>query len=96
MKTLADLKRAMKLGSRWKTTHAYGFFSKNKIREIVEVKTSKVGFFTERDDGKTVVSWFEFPKSTELTFNENIVEIRPVWWKEKGHRDPFMTYELVN
>lgn len=65
MKTLADFKRALQVGSKWECMHVptgtnLGF------REVAKTKSNGVGF--GMPDGR--VSWLYFPKASEIEFDE--------------------------
>ena len=67
MNTLADLKRAMVVGTAW---HCYNhLFEKDMgTRRVSRVMSNKVAFETIRPDGSMVDSWFDFPKSKDIEF----------------------------
>jgi hypothetical protein len=87
MKTVADIKRAFTLGSKWKTIYHKEFAGRSKdeqgkevilykdkdlgVREISIVQTTQVAFATTKADGTVKDSWIGFPKSKEVIFNEN-------------------------
>lgn len=64
MKTLADLKRRIKVGTKIKKI--YGIKQNDKIRTVNKVQTN--GFYM---DG----SWLEYPKSTLIEFNKNMFTV---------------------
>lgn len=65
MKTLADFKRALTIGSKWQALHASG--QDLGVREVAKVQSSSVAF---KREGKEDFSWLEFPKATEFQINE--------------------------
>ena len=65
MKTLADFKRALTLGSKWHAIHASGHDM--GIRTVAKVQSNSVAFKTE---GKEALSWLDFPKSNLFKTNE--------------------------
>lgn len=83
MKTLADFKRALSLGSKWHTKHAkYG--TDIGIRAVSKVKSNGVCFKTVSIYGDTFDSYFYWPKASNVKFREDgTVEIwaeaRPEW-----------------
>lgn len=93
MKTLADFKRALTIGSRWQLVHAYG---KNSMRTVAKVRSKDIGF---KLDEKDVISWLDFPKSSELKFNGEWVEFWPSWWNRDFcnfvPNKPFMKYRQI-
>jgi hypothetical protein len=75
MKTLADLKRAMAIGTEW---HCFNHIYNGDMgtRSIVRKKTNSVAFKTVRRDGKEVESWVHFPKASDMNFpDESTAEI---------------------
>lgn len=67
MKTLADVKRKMTLGSKW---HCVRFFNNNEnigVREIGKVQTNAVAFL--KPDGK--LSWLWWPKAKDVQVEGN-------------------------
>ena len=77
MKTLADLKRRIKVGTKIEKTEHINIDNgvrvqqtphPSGVREIVKVKSNTWGIKTPQDDD---ISWLDIPKASELTFNEN-------------------------
>ena len=77
MKTLADLKRRIKVGTKIEKTEHINIRNgvrlqqtphPSSVREIVEVKSNRWGIKAPQDDD---ISWLDIPKASELTFNEN-------------------------
>lgn len=67
MKTLADVKRKMTLGSKW---HCVRVFNNNEnmgVREIGKVQSNAVAFL--KPDGK--LSWFWWPKAKDVQVEGN-------------------------
>lgn len=63
MKTLADLKRALSVGSKWQGFHHF----QNRdlgVREVSKVQSKAVAFATPGGD-----SWLEFPKASQVKFD---------------------------
>lgn len=92
MKTIADIKRAMILGSQWHCIH-HGF-SPNwtetdmGIRPISIVQSNSVAFKTS----KGTDSWIQFPKKAQVIFhNENSFSIIDPSFGLK----PLLTYTLI-
>lgn len=85
MKTIADIKRAFTLGSKWVTIYHKEFAGRSQdehgkevilykdkdlgTREISIVQTTQVAFKTVRADGTVKDSWIGFPKVKEVIFN---------------------------
>lgn len=65
MKTLADFKRALTIGSKWEATHASGINLGVGIVEIIN--TTGVAF---KREGKENPSWLNFPKASEFKIND--------------------------
>lgn len=65
MKTLADIRRAMVVGSKW---HCFNhLFNKDMgVREISIKRTNAVAFKTGAGN-----SWIEFPKASEVKIHED-------------------------
>ena len=78
MKTLADVKRAMTVGTHWEGINANGYSL--GVREIVDVASTKVGFLTKKGD-KEVVSWCYFPKSKDVKFTGDWIEFWRLWYR---------------
>lgn len=96
MKTLADLKRKMKIGSKWEAIHFNGWSP--GVREIAEVKTNKIGFKTVRENGEIVTSWVDFPKAKNILFQNGWVEFWGDWYnhsKQQAEFVPIMKYRLA-
>lgn len=93
MKTIADFKRKMIVGSIWQVTHEYigdnpSLPKDLGTRECGHVQSNSFAFKTMRD-GKEVLSWGDWPKKTEfkpIDDNNAIVE------KEGFVR---LTYKLI-
>lgn len=89
MKSLADFKRALTLGSIWETVYHLGTFKGNDTqgkaqyepknigqRPVSIVKSNSVAFKTTKADGTTYDSWLQWPKASECKFpNENTLEV---------------------
>jgi DNA polymerase III delta prime subunit len=86
MKTIADIKRAFTLGSKWKTIY-HKEFSHRELndqgkeliiykdkdlgeREISIAQTTQVAFKTMTKEGTFKDSWITFPKSKEVIFKD--------------------------
>jgi len=74
MKTLAELKRDLRVGK--KLTLTYHHLGKcnilNKKREIIKIQTNAIVLKTENKSGK---SWLDLPPSSLLEYNDNIIKI---------------------
>lgn len=79
MKTLADLKRAMQIGTTWRgVNHYYGIELGN--RPITKANSVGVYFETTRSDGKTFDSFMEWPKANYVEFGDDgEVKIFTTW-----------------
>lgn len=69
MKTLAEFKRALKLGSVWETRHRSGRHWPE--RPVVTVGSKKVGF--ECENG--TVSYLHFPKASDYSFDDGWAQL---------------------
>jgi hypothetical protein len=72
IKTIADFKRAMLLGTTWEATHEYTDNNptppKNLgIREVGVVRTTNFGFKT----GRNTISYCDWPKKSEFSTEDN-------------------------
>lgn len=67
MKTLADVKRKMTLGSKWQCVRIFNNNEDLGVREIGKVQTNAVAFL--KPDGK--LSWLWWPKSKDMQINGN-------------------------
>tara|TARA_R110002020_G_scaffold37165_3_gene112259 strand:- start:4172 stop:4444 length:273 start_codon:yes stop_codon:yes gene_type:complete len=67
MKSLADIKRAMVVGSEWE---AYSYFGGKSmgVAPIHRVQKNAVTFMRNIGNGKQAESWFRFPKASEVDF----------------------------
>jgi hypothetical protein len=68
MKTLADIKKAMRLGTKWRMIHC-GYpphfkSTDHGIREVSIVQTNAIAFRT--DSGSD--SWLQWPKAKQIRF----------------------------
>ena len=63
MRTLADFKKAMQLGTSW---HAYNHLSKCDmgVRVVSKAQSNRFAFRTTRNTD----SWCEFPKANDIEF----------------------------
>ena len=73
MKTLADFKRALKVGTKWEA-YNYIYDRSLGIREVAKVDTVKVGFKSAMG-----ISYCDFPKASMIKFNGDTVEIYGTW-----------------
>lgn len=67
MKTLADVKRKMTLGSKWHSVQLFEGGQDLGVREIGKVQTNAVAFL--KADGK--LSWLWWPKAMDVKVEEN-------------------------
>jgi len=69
MKTIADIKRAFTVGSKWHTINH--IINKDfGIREISIVQSNQIALKTEHN-GVITDSWLSFPKKTNTVFNSD-------------------------
>jgi hypothetical protein len=93
MRTIADIKRAFTLGSKWHCTH-HGYApiwepTDMGIRPISIVKTNQVAFKTS----KGTDSWIQIPKKSEVIFhNEKSFSIIDPSFGMK----PILTYTRID
>lgn len=67
MKTLADVKRKMTLGSKWHSVQLFEGGRDLGVREIGKVQGNAVAFL--KHDGK--LSWLWWPKAKDVRVEEN-------------------------
>lgn len=94
MRTLADFKRAIEVGTKWEGFN-YLYNRSMGVREVSKVKSGKFSFRTIRESGEIVDSWMDFPKASEIEFKEgDMVTIYYIdsYTKE---RKPMMSYKKV-
>lgn len=79
MKTLADFKRALTLGSKWSCyNHLYN--SDMGVREVSMVRSNSFGFRVIRESGEEVTSLCDFPKASDIEITSNgTVNIYGIW-----------------
>lgn len=98
MRTLADFKRALTIGSQWYCLHVPTdeLLNDGKPRTVHALKNSKVQF----GEGERV-SNLHFPKSTEIEFrHENGMDYVDIFWPACGildkERRKILTYWKAN
>lgn len=70
MKTLADFKRALSVGSKWHTKlMKYG--TDIGVRPVSKVRSNGVSFRTVRPNGEVCDSYLDFPKACNVKFRED-------------------------
>lgn len=78
MKTLADFKRAMSVGTKWEGFNHY-YNSSLGVRECSKSQTDSFAFRTEKGEN----SWSDYPKAKDIKFLEDgTVEIYKTWHNE--------------
>lgn len=94
MKTLADFKRAIQIGTKWEGfNHLYK--RTMGIREVSKVQSTRFAFRTVRETGEEVHSWTDFPKASDLVIREDgTVDIYFVCSYTK-ERKPMLSYKKV-
>lgn len=85
MKTLADFKRALTIGSKWQAYHVLNQCDLG-VREVVAVNTVGVTFAF----GDNNLTYLDFPKSNEIKFVGDEVHI---YWL--GGANHVLTYKKV-
>ena len=91
MKSVADIKRAMVLGSKWKAFH-HPFSKDMGIREIGKVMSNQVAFKTETGS----LSYIDFPKKKDVVFNSP--DSFTIFYTDdvnRGKPEAVLTYERV-
>jgi len=97
MKTLADLKRKIQIGTKLKLEHLQNAWSP-PIRTVNFVGSTKFGCLTINKDGKEVTSYADYPKSSDLEIlDDNTFIFHSMWYKDgKTERLPLLKYTIVN
>ena len=92
MKTFAQLKRDLKVGTKLKCIFNYHGKYLNVVRPISKVQTNAVYLKTETENG-IVDSWLEFPPTASLVkYNDNVFEF---YSKFNGELVKELAYEIV-
>ena len=70
MKTIADFKRKMTIGSKWETIHRFKDKQPSNlgIRECTISQSNSFALATKLDNGTTRNAWCDYPKVKETTF----------------------------
>lgn len=89
--SLADFKKALKVGVEVETEHAkIGSFG---IRKISIVQTNSFALSTTKKNGEIVDSWCQYPKAKDIECNgTNTVKI---FWGEGDRRELILTYTIL-
>lgn len=92
MKTFAQLKRDLKVGTKLKCIfNHYGKYL-NVVRPISKVQTNAVCLKTETENG-TVNSYLDFPQKAKLVkYDENVFEF---YFERNGELIKELAYEIV-
>ena len=90
MKSIADIKRKMIVGSFWHTMwQCRGNYKDMGRRTVAKVQSNCFGFKIIKAGGSEAVSWCDWPKLSEVTFNsEKSFTIK--------HGDIELTYTLIS
>ncbi len=82
MKTLADFKRALQIGTKWEGYNCYNQQSLG-IREVSIRRSERFAFRIINSAGEVRDSWCDFPKAKDIKFREDgTVEIWQMWSNE--------------
>lgn len=86
MKSFAEFKRALKIGTLLHALH-HGYLKSDNpeeysmppkdmgVREVSIVQTNSIALKTTKNNGKVVDSWVYWPKASEAKVNGNILEL---------------------
>jgi len=98
MKTLADFKRAMIVGSKWETIKHFkdNLTETTPVRECSKRQANSFAFRTTLPDGRIADCWLDFPKAKDVEFlNNDTITIKNNWgtaiykkvtpWKHKNY-----------
>lgn len=110
MKTLADFKRRLKVGTKLHCTYHQAFNGRNKeglylfkdedkgTREVSVKQSNSFACKTERTDGEIVDSWCEFPKASECKILDQdtiVIYNEDFRVNENAPLIPILTYKFV-
>jgi hypothetical protein len=70
MKTLADFKRAMKIGTKWKASCHLGHTAYLGVRECKHVDSVKFGFLVTEGISAGHISFCDWPKASNFAVND--------------------------
>ena len=92
MKTCAQLKRDLKVGTKLKCIFNYHGKYLNVVRPVSKVQTNAVCLKTETENG-TVNSYLDFPpKASLVKYDENVFEF---YFERNGELIKQLAYEIV-
>jgi len=79
VKTIADFKRAMTLGSIWKTTHHFEGGKKSSLGVHMCISINTVRFCLVKVEDGLPVSYANWPKATQYSFINGVAFIDKGW-----------------
>lgn len=92
MKTLADFKRRLKVGTKIETiNHRHGSFG---VRPVSIVQSNSFALKTTRTNGELVDSWCEYPKAKDIEVTDENTVI--IYWGDGDKREAILTYKFVD
>jgi hypothetical protein len=96
MKTLADLKRKIIVGTKLQLEHLESAWAP-PIREVCFVGSTKFGCKTINNKGEIVTSYVDFPKASDLEIiDDNTFIFWALWFKDgKEQRIPLLKYTII-
>lgn len=107
MKTLAEFKRLVKVGTLIQAIHHLNFAGRDEqgnviyndkdmgTRPVSIVQSNAIALTTVKSDGTTVDSWFHYPKASECRFNED-GSFTYMEAQGNGKAVPCLTYKIVS
>ena len=93
MKTLADFKRRIELGTSIETSYPSGL--EIPTRKVSIKQSNSFALSTTKINGDIVDSWMEYPKASMIEFptpNEATI----FWMDRDEKRIPCLTYKFIN
>ena len=106
MKTINEFKNKLQVGVKLHTMHHLAFAGRDDngktiyttkdlgTREVSIKQTNSFALKTTRENGQTVDSWCNYPKSKEVTFLENGISISEE--DRDGKMIPVLTYTFID
>lgn len=96
MKTLADLKRKIVIGTKLQLEHLQSVWSP-PVREVCYIDTIQFGCRTKNKAGEDITSYCYFPKAKDLQIlDDKTFIIHAPWYKEgKEQILPLLKYTIV-
>jgi hypothetical protein len=107
VKSVAEFKRALKIGRKVNGQHHLTFAGRNQdgspiwitkdlgTREVSIVQSNSFALKTQKHDGTYQDSWCSYPKATECVFNAD-GSLTILEEQRDGKKIPVLTYAIIN